>query len=72
MDFEISQILVYTFIFFMPKILGNSLDKFTKVVVLFTRSLEKLTCGFTIFLRFSRDFTRIDKVILLLKFHLFA
>jgi hypothetical protein len=72
MDFEISQILVYTFIFFMPKILGNSLDKFTKVVVLFTISLEKLTCGFTIFLRFSRDFTRIDKVILLLKFHLFA
>jgi hypothetical protein len=30
MDFEISQILVFTFLFFMPKIFGTSLDKYNK------------------------------------------
>jgi hypothetical protein len=30
MDFEISQIKVFTFLFFMKKLLQNSLDKFNK------------------------------------------
>jgi hypothetical protein len=56
----------------MPKISGNNLDKFHKFVVLFTRILGKLSLHFAISLRFSRGFTRISNLTILLKMYFYA
>jgi hypothetical protein len=55
----------------MSQISGNSLDKFNKSCSALHQESNKIDFAFfLIFLRFSRDFTRISKVTLLLKMHL--
>jgi hypothetical protein len=52
----------------MPKISGNSLDKFNKSCSALHQESNKIEFAFfRFFLRFSKDFTRIGKSVLLLK-----
>jgi hypothetical protein len=56
MDFEISRSSFFTFLFFMPKISGNSLDKFNKSCSTLYQESNKIE--FAIFL-FLYDFLEI-------------
>jgi hypothetical protein len=58
----------FTFLFFMQKLSGNSLDKFNKSCSTFHQESKKTwVCIFLNFLRISMDFTRISKCLILLK-----
>jgi hypothetical protein len=56
-----SRFRVFTFLFFMPKILGSSSGKNNKSYRIFHNEFNKLGLHFSVFFIFYMDFTKITK-----------
>jgi hypothetical protein len=61
MDFEISQIQVFTFIFFMQQLSGNSLDKFSKSCRVSHEESNKIGFAFFWFSTIFYEFYKIQQ-----------